>query len=172
MVDKELINYLDKNFNFINKKFDEIDKRFDGIDERFNGIDERFDGIDKKFNGYDKEFKSIKEKFNDIDERFDTMDKKFDCINEDLKEIHNDIRELNQSIAFIEIDHGNKLASIFDYMVKHDEADLKYDNHFQKVDKILDNHSIRLSVIEDTTIYKDALNAIQKNNLNNAQATN
>ena len=65
---------------------------------------------------------------------------------EGQEEIKNDLRNLSQTVAKIEVDHGQKLEILLDVVTSHTEK-------FESIEKILDKHENKLNKHADEIYY-------------------
>ena len=92
-----------------------------GQEKLFKGQDELFKGQEKLFKGQDE---LVKEQ----------------------EEIKSDLRNLSQTVAKIEVDHGQKLEILLDVVTSHTEK-------FESIEKILDKHEKTLNRHSDEIYY-------------------
>lgn len=62
------------------------------------------------------------------------------------EELKSDLRNLSQTVAKIEVDHGQKLEILLDVVTSHNEK-------FESVEKILDKHENKLNKHDDEIYY-------------------
>ena len=62
------------------------------------------------------------------------------------EEMKNDLRSLSQTVAKIEIEHGEKLGALLDGVASHNER-------FESIEKILDKHENKLDRHSDEIYY-------------------
>lgn len=62
------------------------------------------------------------------------------------KEMNSDLRSLSQTVAKIEIEHGEKLGALLDGVASHNER-------FESIEKILDKHENKLDRHSDEIYY-------------------
>ena len=62
------------------------------------------------------------------------------------KEMNSDLRSLSQTVAKIEIEHGEKLGALLDGVASHTEK-------FESIEKILDKHENKLDRHSDEIYY-------------------
>ena len=65
---------------------------------------------------------------------------------EGQEEIKSDLRNLSQTVAKIEVDHGQKLEILLDVVTSHTEK-------FESIEKILDKHENKLNKHDDEIYY-------------------
>lgn len=84
---------------------------------------------------------------------YNKMDSKLDAMQQDIynkmDNMQQDIRSLQKDVAIIQYEHGNKIQLLLDYAVQNSEEHAKMNALLEKHSSILDNHEIRLQVVED-----------------------
>ena len=89
-------------------------------------------------------------------------------VNERFNMVEDKLNRVNDTCTLIQYEHGKKLEAIFDYIKEDIEKHQHYKNHSNQVDAKLEDHSIRLSIIESTGAYKSALELMRQENLGKA----
>ena len=97
------------------------------------------------------EFISFK---NEVNDRFDAVDERLDF--------------LQHTCSLMQFEHGQKLNIIFDYIKEDLEKHEQYKHHSNIVDTKLMDHSIRLSILESSGVYKSALEQMKREDSSNA----
>ena len=101
-------------------------------------IEARFDKIEAKLDSHD-------EKFDHIEARLDSYDKKFDRIEERLTSLEN-------TVTFIEFDHGKKIDMLLEHVVILEEINKSIQEAIDKINSKLDNHEIRIEILEEKVL--------------------
>ena len=91
-----------------------LEDRFCGVEGRIDGIDKRIDGLENKFNG--------------LEERQTNLEKT-------QLEMQKELRNISQTVARIEVEHGEKLAILFDAVTVNSEKIDSINNKFDSLDK-------------------------------------
>ncbi len=96
------------------------------------------DKIEAKLDSHDK-------KFDHIEAKFDSHDEKFDRIEERLTSLEN-------TVTFIEFDHGKKIDMLLEHVVIIEEINKSIQEAIDKINSKLDNHEIRIEILEEKVL--------------------
>ncbi len=94
---------------------------------------------------------SLMDSFVEMKEKVDTLMEMKEIVTtmqKDIKELRQDHENMNRTLILIEDDTSNKIPALFDgysFQQKHIEEDEK---RLDVLEKEVDNHSIRISVLE------------------------
>ena len=75
---------------------------------------------------------------------------------------------LQHTCTLMQYEHGQKLGLIFDYIKEYLEKHEQSQHHLNSVDTKLMDHSIRISILESSGVYKSALEQMKQENSGNA----
>ena len=79
---------------------------------------------------------TIKQMQNDIKE----LQNNYKELNNKYKELYDEIRNISRTVAKIEVEHGEKLAILFDAVTGNIEKQEKLENRLDKCEKRIDNN--------------------------------
>lgn len=82
----------------------------------------------------------------DIYNKMDTMQQD---IYSKMDIMQQDIRSLQKDVAIIQHEHGSKIQLLLDYAVQNSEEHTKMNALLEKHSSTLNNHEIRLQIVED-----------------------
>ena len=148
MADPELVNVLTSL----------IDSFKEGIKTEMNSFKEE---IKTEINSFKEEIKAEMNSFKE------EIRAEIQTINTRLDSLEERVTNLEKTCALIQEEHGKKLDLILDYIAGNIEMTEQMNNHFNHIDRVLADHSVRLAVIESTHVYQSAL---KNNNLDSKAA--
>jgi len=125
--EKETIRELKR----INKRLDNHDKKFDAIDKKFDAIDKRFEIVDKQFDA--------------IGAKFDEVDSKLDNITTVLESVQRSVVLMEQKLTV-------DIPALFDGYTAHQEIQERQKGEINSLNKKVENHDIRISILEQKTV--------------------
>lgn len=99
-------------------------------------------GQEKLFKGQDELFKGQEKLFESQEKLFDGQEK----LSKGQEEIKSDLRNLSQTVAKIEVDHGQKLEILLDVVTSLPQK-------FESTEKTLDKHEKKLNKHSDEIYY-------------------
>ena len=121
-----------------------------GQDELFRGQNELFKGqneIDKILNelqkGQEKLFKGQKQLFESQEKLISRVDK----IEENQQDMKTEMTKISQTVARIEVEHGEKLEILLDVVTGHTKQISSIKERVEKCEKRLDNHDDKFYVL-------------------------
>ena len=86
---------------------------------------------------------TIKQMQNDIKElqnKYKKLNNKYKELNNKYEELYDEIRNISRTVAKIEVEHGEKLAILFDAVTGNIEKQEKLENRLEKCEKRIDNN--------------------------------
>lgn len=113
------------------------------------GQDELFKGQEKLFKGQQERDQILLDLKKGQDELFKGQEEilgRVEKLENEQKEMNSDLRSLSQTVAKIEIEHGEKLGALLDGVASHTEK-------FESIEKILDKHENKLDRHSDEIYY-------------------
>lgn len=134
------------------EKFEKLDKFQQDVYERFDKIDEKFEKIDEKFEKIDEKFQKIDEKFGKIDEKFNSIDQFRQETNEKFDKIFQALEVIRESQILIEHQVTFKIPVLFDGYSMHQQKQEILEDNINSVKRIVDDHDIRLSILEQQSV--------------------
>ena len=136
MADKEVIEML-KN---LKKGQDEL---FRGQNELFKGQNERDKILNELQKGQEKLFKGQKQLFESQEKLISRVDK----IEENQQDMKTEMTKISQTVARIEVEHGEKLEILLDVVTGHTKQISSIKERVEKCEKRLDNHDDKFYVL-------------------------
>ena len=131
-------------------EFDSLSKKVDGLEEKTNKIDmlvektNKIDMLVEKTNKIDM----LIEKVNMIEKKTDKIDM-IDMILERLTALEKDHESMKRILILIEDDTSNKIPALFDGYSFHQQHIEEDERRLDVLENQVDEHSIRLSVLEE-----------------------
>ena len=108
---------------------EQVNNRLDRIEEQTKVIPEMQSNIENMQS-------TIKQMQNDIKE----LQNNYKELNNKYKELYDEIRNISRTVAKIEVEHGEKLAILFDAVTGNIEKQEKLENRLDKCEKRIDNN--------------------------------
>ena len=129
MADKEVIEMLKD----LKKGQDEL---FRGQNELFKGQNERDKILNELQKGQEKLFKGQKQLFESQEKLISRVDK----IEENKQDMKTEMTKISQTVARIEVEHGEKLEILLDVVTGHTKQISSMKERVEKCEKRLDNN--------------------------------
>ncbi|MBD8922332.1 hypothetical protein EGR52_02775 [bacterium] len=136
MADKEVIEMLKD----LKKGQDEL---FRGQNELFKGQNERDKILNELKKGQEELFKGQKQLFEGQEKLISRVDK----IEENQQEMKTEMTKISQTVARIEVEHGEKLEILLDVVTGHTKQISSIKERVEKCEKRLDNHDDKFYVL-------------------------
>ena len=136
MADKEVIEMLKD----LKKGQDEL---FRGQNELFKGQNERDNILNELKKGQEELFKGQKQLFEGQEKLISRVDK----IEENQQEMKTEMTKISQTVARIEVEHGEKLEILLDVVTGHTKQINSIKERVEKCEKRLDNHDDKFYVL-------------------------
>ena len=136
MADKEVIEMLKD----LKKGQDEL---FRGQNELFKGQNERDKILNEFQKGQEKLFKGQKQLFESQEKLISRVDK----IEENQQDMKTEMTKISQTVARIEVEHGEKLEILLDVVTGHTKQISSIKERVEKCEKRLDNHDDKFYVL-------------------------
>jgi len=136
MADKEVIEMLKD----LKKGQDEL---FRGQNELFKGQNERDKILNELQKGQEKLFKGQKQLFESQEKLISRVDK----IEENQQDMKTEMTKISQTVARIEVEHGEKLEILLDVVTGHTKQISSIKERVEKCEKRLDNHDDKFYVL-------------------------
>lgn len=136
MADKEVIEMLKD----LKKGQDEL---FRCQNELFKGQNERDKILNELQKGQEKLFKGQKQLFESQEKLISRVDK----IEENQQDMKTEMTKISQTVARIEVEHGEKLEILLDVVTGHTKQISSIKERVEKCEKRLDNHDDKFYVL-------------------------
>ena len=114
-----------------------------GQDELFRGQNELFKGQNERDNILNELKKGQEELFKGQEKLISRVDK----IEENQQEMKTEITKISQTVAKIEVEHGEKLEILLDVVTGHTKQISSIKERVEKCEKRLDNHDDKFYVL-------------------------
>ena len=115
---------------------EQVNNRLDRIEEQTKAIPEMQSNIVNMQSNIESLQSTIKLMQNDIKE----LQNNYKELNNKYKELYDEIRNISRTVAKIEVEHGEKLAILFDAVTGNIEKQEKLENRLDKCEKRIDNN--------------------------------
>ena len=100
-----------------------------------------------------KEVVESQKEIGKINEEIVTINKELVRINVEIAKIWKETDKISQTVARIEVEHGNKLEALFDAFKLHDEKFINYENRIANCEKKLEKQDDKIYFLEQRTRY-------------------
>ena len=142
---KEFEEKTTKELSNLRAETKELNAKLDKVNERLDNHDKKFDAIDKKFDAIDKRFENVDRQFDAIGAKFDEVDNKLDNITTILESVQRSVVLMEQKLTV-------DIPALFDGYTAHQEIQERQQGEINSLNKKVDNHDIRISILEQKTI--------------------
>ena len=115
---------------------EQVNNRLDRIEEQTKAIPEMQSNIVNMQSNIESLQSTIKLMQNDIKE----LQNNYKELNNKYKELYDEIRNISRTVAKIEVEHGEKLAILFDAVTGNIEKQEKLENRLDKCEKRIDDN--------------------------------
>jgi len=115
---------------------EQVNNRLDRIEEQTKVIPEMQSNIVNMQSNIESLQSTIKLMQNDIKE----LQNNYKELNNKYKELYDEIRNISRTVAKIEVEHGEKLAILFDAVTGNIEKQEKLENRLDKCEKRIDDN--------------------------------
>ena len=122
---------------------EQVNNRLDRIEEQTKAIPEMQSNIVNMQSNIESLQSTIKLMQNDIKElqnNYKELNNKYKELNNKYKELYDETRNISRTVAKIEVEHGEKLAILFDAVTGNIEKQEKLENRLDKCEKRIDNN--------------------------------
>ena len=122
---------------------EQVNNRLDRIEEQTKVIPEMQSNIESMQSNIESMQSTIKLMQNDIKElqnNYKELNNKYKELNNKYKELYDEIRNISRTVAKIEVEHGEKLAILFDAVTGNIEKQEKLENRLDKCEKRIDDN--------------------------------
>ena len=115
---------------------EQVNNRLDRIEEQTKAIPEMQSNIVNMQSNIESLQSTIKLMQNDIKE----LQNNYKELNNKYKELYDEIRNISRTVAKIEVEHGEKLAILFDAVTGNIEKQEKLENRLDKCESRVENN--------------------------------
>mgnify|MGYP001306688701 FL=1 len=143
MADKEVIEMLKDLKKGQDELFRGQKELFKGQNELFKGQNERDNILNELKKGQEELFKGQKQLFESQEKLISRVDK----IEENQQDMKTEMTKISQTVARIEVEHGEKLEILLDVVTGHTKQISSIKERVEKCEKRLDNHDDKFYVL-------------------------
>ena len=86
------------------------------------------------------DIKELQNNNKELNNKFKELNNKYKELNNKYKELYDEIRNISRTVAKIEVEHGEKLAILFDAVTGNIEKQEKLENRLDKCEKRIDDN--------------------------------
>lgn len=135
---KEFEEKTTKELSNLRAETKELNAKLDKVNERLDNHDKKFDAIDKRFENVDRQFDAIGAKFDEVDNKLDNITAVLESV--------------QRSVVLMEQKLTLDVPVLFDGYTAHQEIQERQQGEINSLNKKVDNHDIRISILEQKTI--------------------
>ena len=135
-IDNIIVQHLDDFKEQVNNRLDRIEEQTKVIPEMQNNIESMKSTIKLMQN----DIKELQNNYKELNNKYKELNNKYKELNNKYKELYDEIRNISRTVAKIEVEHGEKLAILFDAVTGNIEKQEKLENRLDKCEKRIDNN--------------------------------
>ena len=135
-IDNIIVQHLDDFKEQVNNRLDRIEEQTKVIPEMQNNIESMQSTIKLMQN----DIKELQNNYKELNNKFKELNNKYKELNNKYKELYDEIRNISRTVAKIEVEHGEKLAILFDAVTENIEKQEKLENRLDKCEKRIDDN--------------------------------
>ena len=128
-IDNIIVQHLDDFKEQVNNRLDRIEEQTKVIPEMQNNIESMQSTI-----------KLMQNDIKELQNNYKELNNKYKELNNKYKELYDEIRNISRTVAKIEVEHGEKLAILFDAVTGNIEKQEKLENRLDKCEKRIDDN--------------------------------
>ena len=128
-IDNIIVQHLDDFKEQVNNRLDRIEEQTKVIPEMQNNIESMQSTI-----------KLMQNDIKELQNNYKELNNKYKELNNKYKELYDEIRNISRTVAKIEVEHGEKLAILFDAVTGNIEKQEKLENRLEKCEKRIDDN--------------------------------
>ena len=128
-IDNIIVQHLDDFKEQVNNRLDRIEEQTKVIPEMQSNIENMQSTIKQMQN----DIKELQNNYKDLNNKYKELNNKY-------KELYDETRNISRTVAKIEVEHGEKLAILFDAVTGNIEKQEKLENRFDKCEKRIDDN--------------------------------
>ncbi len=128
-IDNIIVQHLDDFKEQVNNRLDRIEEQTKVIPEMQSNIENMQSTIKQMQN----DIKELQNNYKELNNKYKELHNKY-------KELYDETRNISRTVAKIEVEHGEKLAILFDAVTGNIEKQEKLENRFDKCEKRIDDN--------------------------------
>lgn len=135
-IDNIIVQHLDDFKEQVNNRLDRIEEQTKVIPEMQSNIENMQSTIKQMQN----DIKELQNNYKELNNKYKELNNKYKELHNKYKELYDEIRNISRTVAKIEVEHGEKLAILFDAVTGNIEKQEKLENRLDKCEKRIDNN--------------------------------
>ena len=128
-IDNIIVQHLDDFKEQVNNRLDRIEEQTKVIPEMQSNIE----SIQSTIKLMQNDIKELQNNYKELNNKYKELNNKY-------KELYDEIRNISRTVAKIEVEHGEKLAILFDAVTGNIEKQEKLENRLDKCEKRIDDN--------------------------------
>lgn len=135
-IDNIIVQHLDDFKEQVNNRLDRIEEQTKVIPEMQSNIENMQSTIKQMQN----DIKELQNNYKELNNKYKELNNKYKELNNKYEELYDEIRNISRTVAKIEVEHGEKLAILFDAVTGNIEKQEKLENRLDKCEKRIDDN--------------------------------
>ena len=135
-IDNIIVQHLDDFKEQVNNRLDRIEEQTKVIPEMQSNIENMQSTIKQMQN----DIKELQNNYKELNNKYKELNNKYKELHNKYKELYDEIRNISRTVAKIEVEHGEKLAILFDAVTGNIEKQEKLENRLDKCEKRIDDN--------------------------------
>ena len=135
-IDNIIVQHLDDFKEQVNNRLDRIEEQTKVIPEMQSNIE----SIQSTIKLMQNDIKELQNNYKELNNKYKELNNKYKELNNKYKELYDEIRNISRTVAKIEVEHGEKLAILFDAVTGNIEKQEKLENRLDKCEKRIDDN--------------------------------
>ena len=135
-IDNIIVQHLDNFKEQVNNRLDRIEEQTKVIPEMQSNIENMQSTIKQMKN----DIKELQNNYKELNNKYKELNNKYKELHNKYKELYDETRNISRTVAKIEVEHGEKLAVLFDAVTGNIEKQEKLENRLDKCEKRIDDN--------------------------------
>ena len=135
-IDNIIVQHLDNFKEQVNNRLDIIEEQTKVIPEMQSNIENMQSTIKQMKN----DIKELQNNYKELNNKYKELNNKYKELHNKYKELYDETRNISRTVAKIEVEHGEKLAVLFDAVTGNIEKQEKLENRLDKCEKRIDDN--------------------------------
>ena len=142
-IDNIIVQHLDDFKEQVNNRLDRIEEQTKAIPEMQSNIvnmQSNIESLQSTIKLMQNDIKELQNNYKELNNKYKELNNKYKELNNKYKELYDEIRNISRTVAKIEVEHGEKLAILFDAVTGNIEKQEKLENRLDKCEKRIDDN--------------------------------
>ena len=125
-----------------------MEDKIDFLMDSFIEMKVKVDSLTDSFKDMKETMTTMQKDIKELKQEQDNTNKTLDLVQKDIKELKQDHKNMNEALILIEDDTSNKIPALFEGYSFHQQHIEEDEKRLDFLETKVDNHSIRISVLE------------------------